>query len=155
MVVREAGIVFRGFTLANASYHKVADEEIDQDLRSSLLSALLSFAQSAFSSKVVEYFEMGKFIIAFIEDEIIPSDSPEPEVLISYAICDKQKRIDTYIHKIVQISLKTVMQEFKTRYDKKNLSEISQFKDFKTNLDTIFGSDTKTIEQKLKGTFFE
>jgi len=154
MVIREAGIVFRGFTLANASYHKVADEEIDQDLRSSLLSALLSFAESAFSTKLVEYFEMGKFIIAFIEDEIIPSDSPEPEILVSYAICDKQKKFDSYVRKIVFPSLKTVTQEFKARYDKKNLSEISQFKDFKTNLDNIFGSDTKTIEQKLKGTFF-
>jgi len=154
MVIREAGIVFRGFTLANASYHKVAGEEIDQDLRSSLLSALLSFAESAFSTKLVEYFEMGKFIIAFIEDEIIPSDSPEPEILVSYAICDKQKKFDSYVRKIVFPSLKTVTQEFKARYDKKNLSEISQFKDFKTNLDNIFGSDTKTIEQKLKGTFF-
>ena len=154
MVIREAGIVFRGFTLANASYHKVADEEIDQDLRSSLLSALLSFAESAFSTKLVEYFEMGKFIIAFIEDEIIPSDSPEPEILVSYAICDKQKKFDSYVRKIVFPSLKTVTQEFKARYDKKNLSEISQFIDFKTNLDKIFGSDTKTIEQKLKGTFF-
>ncbi|HEY0090833.1 MAG TPA: hypothetical protein VGB37_18420 [Candidatus Lokiarchaeia archaeon] len=155
MVIREAGIVFRGFTLANASYHKVADEEIDQDLRSSLLSALLSFAESAFSTKLVEYFEMGKFIIAFIEDDIIPSDSPEPEILVSYAICDKQKKFDSYVRKIVFPSLKTVTQEFKARYDKKNLSEISQFKAFKTNLDTIFGSDTKTIEQKLQGTFFE
>ncbi len=155
MVIREAGIVFRGFTLANASYHKVAGEEIDQDLRSSLLSALLSFAESAFSTKLVEYFEMGKFIIAFIEDEIIPSDSPEPEILVSYAICDKQKKVDSYVRKIVFPSLKTVMQEFKARYDKKNLSEISQFIDFKTNLDKIFGSDTKTIEQKLKGTFFK
>jgi len=155
MVILEAGIVFRGFTLANASYHKVAGEEIDQDLRSGLLSALLSFAESAFSTKLVEYFEMGKFIIAFIEDEIIPSDSPEPEILISYAICDKQKNFDSYVRKIIFPSLKTVTQEFKARYNKKNLSEISQFKDFKTNLDKIFGSDTKTIEQKLKGTFFK
>jgi len=155
MVILEAGIVFRGFTLANASYHKVAGEEIDQDLRSGLLSALLSFAESAFSTKLVEYFEMGKFIIAFIEDEIIPSDSPEPEILISYAICDKQKKFDSHVRKIVFPSLKTVTQEFKARYNKKNLSEISQFKDFKTNLDKIFGSDTKTIEQKLNGTFFK
>jgi len=55
---------------------------------------------------------------------------------------------------MVQPSLKKVINLFKSKYDGKNLSEISQFRDFKRDLDNIFGTDTKTIEQKLKGTLF-
>jgi len=154
MVIREAGILFRGFTLANASYHKTSDDQIDADLRSSLLTALVDFAEGAFSVASVEYFEMKKFIIAFIEDNITPSDSEQPERIISYAILDKGKKVDRIIKKMVQPSLKKVINLFKSKYDGKNLSEISQFRDFKRDLDNIFGTDTKTIEQKLKGTLF-
>jgi hypothetical protein len=50
--------------------------------------------------------------------------------------------------------LSKVAKEFKAQNEGKNLSEISQFKIFKNNLDEIFGSDTKNINQKLKGLFY-
>lgn len=153
MVVREAGLLFRGFTLVKKSYHKTTKGKIDTDLRSGLLTAILNFAQSTFSKEIVEYFEGKKFLIAFIEDKIEAEDSYEPELLISYAILDKEKKIEKYIHKIVRPLLKEVLKEFKLLNTGKNLSEISQFKGFKQNLDTIFGTDTQTIDQKLKGVF--
>lgn len=153
MVIREAGLLFRGFTLVKKSYHKTTKGKIDTDLRSGLLTAILNFAQSTFSKDIVEYFEGKKFLIAFIEDKIEAEDSFEPELLISYAILDKEKKIEKYIHKIVRPLLKEVLKEFKLLNTGKNLSEISQFKDFKQNLDIIFGTDTQTIDQKLKGIF--
>jgi len=153
MVVREAGLLFRGFTLVKKSYHKTSKGKIDTDLRSGLLTAILNFAQSTFSKDIVEYFEGKKFLIAFTEDEINAEDSFEPELIISYAILDKEKRIERYIRKIIQPLLKQVSKEFKTLNSGKNLSEVSQFKVFKQNLDTIFGTDTQTIDQKLKGVF--
>ena len=153
MVVREAGLLFRGFTLVKKSYHKSTIGKIDTDLRSGLLTAILNFAQSTFSKDIVEYFEGKKFLIAFTDDEINASDSYEPEILISYVILDKEKRIEKYIRKIIRPLLKQMSKEFKTLNTGKNLSEISQFKDFKLNLDNIFGSDTKTVDQKLKRLF--
>lgn len=153
MVVREAGLLFRGFTLVKKSYHKSTKGKIDTDLRSGLLTAILNFAQSTFSKDVVEYFEGKKFLIAFTEDEINAEDGYEPELLISYVILDKEKRIEKYIRKIIQPLLKQMSKEFKSLSTGKNLSEISQFKDFKQNLDKIFGSDTKTVDQKLKRLF--
>jgi len=153
MVVREAGLLFRGFTLVKKSYHKTSKGKIDTDLRSGLLTAILNFAQSTFSKDLVEYFEGKKYIIAFIEDEITSEDGFEPELIISYAILDKEKRIEKYVRKIIQPLLKQVSKEFKTLNTRKNLSEVSQFKPFKENLDKIFGSDTQTIDQKLKGVF--
>ncbi len=151
MVVREAGLLFRGFTVVKKSYHKTSLGKIDVDLRSGLLTAFLNFAESAFSQGLVEYFEGKKFTIAFIGDKILSDNSNEPELLISYAILDKEKKIDKYIQKIVQPSLHKILKEFKSLNTGKNLSQVSQFRNFKQNLDKVFGTDTKTIDQKLKG----
>ena len=151
MVVREAGLLFRGFTLVKKSYHKTSMGKIDTDLRSGLLTAILNFAQSTFSKDLVEYFEGKKFLITFLEDQILAEDSFEPELIISYAILDKERKIEKYIRKIIQPLLKKVLKEFKSLHSGKNLSEVSQFKTFKENLDRIFGTDTQTIDQKLRG----
>ena len=153
MVVREAGILFRGFTLVKKSYHKTTKGKIDSDLRSGLLTALLDFAQSAFSKGAIEYFEGKKFHITFAEDKVMANDSLEPEIIISYAILDKEKKVEKYMHKIIQPLLKQVIKEFKSLNAGKNLSEISQFRNFKQNLDNIFGTDTQTVDQKFKGVF--
>jgi hypothetical protein len=152
--VREVGLLFRGFTLVKKSYHKSTLGKIDSDLRSGLLTAILNFAETAFSIDFVEYFEGKKYVIAFIKDSILAEDSVEPELLISYAIMDKEKRVDKYIYKIVQPLLLSVATQFKLLNTGKNLSEITQFKYFKKNLDEIFGSDTQNVDQKLKGLFY-
>jgi len=101
MVIREVGLLFRGFTLVKKSYHKTTLGKIDADLRSGLLTALLNFAETAFSTGAVEYFQGNRFTIAFINVRILSDDSNEPELLVSYAIIDRQKKIDKYIRKIV------------------------------------------------------
>ncbi len=156
MVIREAGLLFRGFSLINASYHKTSEEKVDMDLRSGLLTALINFAENTLSKPgLVEYFEMNKFVIAFIEDKIKSDDSVEPEILISYAILDKEKKIDRHLSKVIIPSLNKVSKKFKSNFEGRNLSEVSQFKDFKKTLDKIFGLDVFTLDEKLKGTFFE
>jgi len=154
MVVREAGLLFRGFTLVKKSYHKTTLGKIDTDLRSGLLTALLNFAVTAFTQNTIEYFEGKKFVIAFTNDEITTEDSVDPEPLVSYAIFDREKKIDKYIQKILKPLLTNVASEFKKKNNRKNLSEVSQFKDFKETLDQIFGSDTQNVDQKLKGIFY-
>jgi len=155
MVVREAGLIFRGFNLVKRSYHKSTKGKIDDDLRSGLLTAIKSFAESAFTKGSVEYFEGKKFLIAFTDAEIMSDDGREPETLISYAIIDKEKRMDKYMNKVILPFLKNVIDEFITINKGKNLSEVSQFRGFKENLDNIFGTDTQTVDQKLKGIFTE
>ena len=151
MVVREAGILFRGFTLIKKSYHKSSKGKIDTDLRSGLLTAILNFAQTAFTNDIVEYFEGKKYLITFSDDSIQAKDGFEPEMIISYVILDKEKKIEKYIHKIIQPLLIKVITQFKSNFEGKNLSEVSQFKNFKDNLDKIFGTDTQTIDQKMRG----
>lgn len=155
MVIREAGLLFRGFTLVNGQYHKSGEAEIDKDLRAGLLTAMLNFAETAFKVDLIEYFEGSKYIVAFTGDSIMAKDSIDPEPLIGYAILDKQKKIDRHIKKIVIPLLKRVIKEFSDEHSGKNLSEISQFRGFKANnLDRIFGSTTKKIDDRLRNTIF-
>jgi hypothetical protein len=151
MVVREAGLLFRGFTLIKRSYHKSTKGKIDTDLRSGLLTAIINFAQTAFSKNAVEYFEGKKFLITFTEEFINAEDGFEPELLMSYAIVDKERKIEKYIKKIIKPLLVKVINEFKFQFEGKNLSEVSQFKTFKQNIDNIFGTDTQTLDQKMRG----
>ena len=154
MVIREVGLLFRGFTLVKKSYHKTTLGKIDADLRSGLLTALLNFAETAFSTGSVEYFQGNRFTIAFMNAKILSDDSRESELLVSYAIIDKKKKVDKYVNKIVNPLLMKVAKEFKSQNEGKNLSEVSQFKIFKKSLDIIFGSSTKKVDQKLDGLFF-
>ncbi len=154
MVIREVGLLFRGFTLVKKSYHKSTLGKIDADLRSGLLTALLNFAETAFSTGSVEYFQGNRFTIVFINAKILSDDSNEPELLVSYAIIDRQKKIDKYIRKIVNPLLSKVVKEFIRQNEGKNLSEVTQFKIFKESLDIIFGSSTKKVDQKLDGLFY-
>lgn len=154
MVIREAGLLFRGFNLVKKSYHKSTLGKIDSDLRSGLLTALLTFAETAFESDSIEYFEGGKLVIAFINDKIRAEDSIDPELLISYVIINKEKKIDKHIKKIVKPMLIKLASEFKNKNEMKNLSEVSQFTGFKKDIDDIFGSEAQNIDQKFQGLLY-
>jgi len=155
MVIRECGILFRGFNLIFVKYHKASDEKIDKDLRSALLTALLNFAENVFTKDdAIEYFEMKKFAISFTDDIIKAEDSPIPEPILVYAILDKEKKLDKYISKVLIPSLKEIMKKFKKDYEGKNLSETSQFEHFRENIDKILGAATKTMDERARGTLF-
>jgi len=153
MVIREAGLMFRGFTVCNGKFHQTGAGEIDADLRSGLLTAMLNFAETAFTSEPIEYFEGKKFVIAFTQDECLADDSRQPEPLIGFAILDKRKKLDKYIKKVLIPLLKKVINKFKTEFEGKNLSEISQFRGFHVEIEKIFGMESKKIDQRLTGLF--
>ena len=69
MVIREAGVLFRGFNLVHVKYHETK-EGIDKDIRSALITAIIDFVESAFSSDIVKYIGGDKYTIAFTDDKI-------------------------------------------------------------------------------------
>ncbi len=154
MVVREAGLLFRGFKLVSKIYYQTGVIQLDEDVRNALLTALIGFAKSAFSTKNLEYFEGNKFAIAFIEDKIQPMDSIELESLMAYAIFDKEKKLESYVAKVLQPLLKEVIFQFKQQYGMENLSNVSKFKNFEENLQKIFGMEAKKLEDRLHGVFY-
>jgi hypothetical protein len=154
MVIREAGIMFRGFNLVSAKYHQTNKKEVDSDLRSSLITALLTFCEGAFTSGEIEYFELKKYAITFNKLQIKPHDSEEPEDLIVYAIIDQESKMEKYINKVMKPIIRNAGLKFIKQYEGSNLSEISQFKPFRKELDNVFGTLTHKMDQKLDGVFF-
>jgi hypothetical protein len=152
--VREAGILFRGYTLVNSKFHKT-ESEIDDDLRSGFLTAIMNFAENAFSSTRIEYLEGNKYAIAFKADKVKSLDSDMKEPLFSYAILDKEEKdMEKHISKNVHPLLEKALEQFLQITKGKNLSEISQFKQFKKKLEHIFEADSKTLDQKLEKLFY-
>ena len=130
-LIREVGILFRGFTVVQCQYHKAALSRVDKDLRSGLLSAIIIFAENAFSTSIMDYLESDKYIIAFTQDKMMAIDSMIPEIILGYCILDKKKKLERKIHTRIQPLLSQALVAFKTRYDGYNVSEVSIFQGFK------------------------
>ncbi|TXT53243.1 MAG: hypothetical protein BAJALOKI2v1_1100005 [Promethearchaeota archaeon] len=153
MVVREAGILFRGYTLVSTKFHQTGSG-IDDDLRSGFLTAIVNFAENAFSSSMVEYLEGNKYTIAFKADKVKSEDSDVPEPLFAFCILDKEKNMERVITKNIHPLLEKTLDRFLPITKGKSLSEISQFKSFRENIKEIFEPDAKTLDQKLERLFY-
>jgi len=153
MVIREAGIMARGYPLVYSSYHETG-AGIDVVLRSGLLSGILNFVESAFEKQIVEYIESKNYIIAFKADKILAEKAVEPEPIISYIIMDKEKKIDKFISKNISPLLKKILKEFILGYTGKNLSYISIFEDFKKVINKNFEIESKSLDEKIKQSLF-
>jgi hypothetical protein len=123
---------------------------MDIDFKSGFLSAIINFTETIFSTSLIEYFEMVKYIIAFTQDTIFAKDSIEPEPVICYVVLDKEKRGERFVSRIIQPLLSQAMMFFKTLYEGKNLVEISQFKDFRRILHGLFKEISLTVDQKYE-----
>jgi len=153
VLIRECGILFRGFTIVNSQYHDFGASIKDKDLRSGLLTAIINFSEVAFSHSL-EYIEGKKKSLIFTQDKILSSDGEDvSEIIISYIIMDKVKHIDKVKERIIP-ELKILLLLFKEKYEKKNLSHVSEFQEFKQEIDNLYGEEGKNIEQRLKGSFF-
>jgi len=148
MVVREIGVIYRGFNLTQAEYHEIEGRKINKDIRSALLSTIKNFAQVAFSAKALEYFQGNKYVIAFLETKIRDKKEKAEESLIGYAILDRQKKIDRRINKEIMPLLSQALSNFKSIYEGRRLSEVTQFEEFRNNLNELFFKESLTLDQK-------
>ena len=146
-LIREVGILFRGFTVVQCQYHKAALSRVDKDLRSGLLSAIIIFAENAFSSSIMDYLESDKYIIAFTQDKMM---AMIPEIILGYCILDKKKKLERKIHTRIQPLLSQALVAFKTRYDGYNVSEVSIFQGFKHYLNELFTLSIDQFSDKIK-----
>ncbi|MBD3212243.1 MAG: hypothetical protein GF311_06505 [Candidatus Lokiarchaeota archaeon] len=148
MLIREVGILFRGYSLVNVKYHETGKND-ETDLRSALFIALINLAETAFSSKKLHYLDGKKYTIAFVEDTIISRDGVEPEPIYAYVIFDKEKKVEKRIRSIIKPLLKKAIERFIEFYSGKFLSKVAQFREFKEELNSIFGTTTKNMDQKF------
>ena len=137
----ELGIVFRGFILVkhlfkNGFHHQ--EEDPCKDLRGPFITAINSFAQNAFNNLSLEYLESSNNLFIFKAHEIKSQDSDDPEPVILYGLTERKKKDpDKLVKKFLEKS-EPVIQLFITRYNNKDLTEISQFEPFREEIKDFF-----------------
>ncbi len=138
----EIGIVFRGFLLVNHKFKKlpvVKDaRSTDVDLRSAFISAITTFAESAFGNTSLEYLEMQNFLFIFKINLIQPSDNNEEEPVILYGLVErKRKNADKFVRKFFEKAT-PIIELFKQKYNHKDFTELDQFKPFSDEMRNFF-----------------
>ena len=121
---------------------------MNKDLRNSLISASLSFAEYAFSSIDVEYIEATNYLVAFSKNFIYNESIQSDESLYSYTILDREKRTDKIIHVEIKPLFDDLNIVFKNNYNGKELSLLNQFSDFKQTIIHFFKTRSITVNQK-------
>ena len=151
MVVREVGILAgSGITLVRKKFHLSGSKDVNKDLRNNLITALLNFAEYAFSSDDVEYFEATNYLVAFSKDKIFNRSTQGQEFLFSYAIIDKEKRTDKLIHREIKPLLDRLVKTFINKYNGEPLSLLNLFYEFKDVITRIFKTRSITVDQRLE-----
>ncbi len=135
----EIGFVFRGFILINHSFKELPGLEkkkVDAHLdpRGSFISAINSFAQTAFENNFLEYLESGNLLFIFKFGEVKSKDSTVNEPIIIYGLVEKTKRNSDKLVKAFLKRAQPILDSFiKTYYDK-DFTEVNQFMPFKQNI---------------------
>ncbi|MFX0069552.1 MAG: hypothetical protein ACFFAO_00465 [Candidatus Hermodarchaeota archaeon] len=137
----ELGIVFRGFILVNHSFMELPmqnDMKEKNDLRGAFISAISSFAETAFNKNSLEYLESNKLIFIFKLAEIKSTDNGNKEPLILYGLLDKKKKNpDKIVKKFLEKS-QIILESFAKKYEGTDFTELDQFANFKENLKNSF-----------------
>ena len=139
--VYDIGIVFRGFILVNKSFKELSvqkDLGSKKDLRGAFISAISSFAESAFKNNNLEYLESGNILFIFKMSNIKSSDNSMKEPIILYGLVEKKKKNPNKIVKKFLTKGQLVLESFTQKYDGCDFTEISQFESFKEDLQNYF-----------------
>ena len=146
MLIREAGIIFQGIPIVFTSYHRASKDNLDLVCSSGLMSGLLSFAECLMSP--IEYFESSKYSIIFKKGKINDHEGKEQEI-VAFLIIDKDDRLEKYLRKSILPLLEKLLKKFTSQFNGCNFTKASQFETFKKTLDKLFGTGTKTFEEKV------
>ncbi|NVM35267.1 MAG: hypothetical protein HWN81_06705 [Candidatus Lokiarchaeota archaeon] len=146
MLIREAGILFHGIPIIFTSYHRASKDNLNLVCSSGLMSGLLSFAECLMEP--VEYFESDKFSIVFKKGNITDLFRMEQEI-VAFIVLNKDPRLDKYLKKTIQPLLSKLLKKFVSHFNGCNLTKVGQFEAFKATINKVFGTGTKTLEEKV------
>lgn len=137
--IYEIGIIFRGFTLIFQEFRKLpVQDATKKDLRGAFISAISSFAESAFNNNSLEYLESGNFLFIFKMDKVISSDSLIDESIIMYGLTEKKKKNpDKFVKKFIQ-KIEPILEHFIVKHNNKDFTDLSLFEAFQNEIKEYF-----------------
>ena len=137
----EIGFVFRGFVLVNQIFKELPVQKegsVNKDLRGAFISAINTFADTAFNKNSIEYLESGNILFIFKIAEIQSEDNRVKEPLILYGLVDKsKKKSDRLVRKFFE-RVDPILQLFIQKYDNADFTEFNQFESFQEVVGEFF-----------------
>ena len=146
--IYDIGIVFRGFIIVNKIFKELpAQKDLDnkKDLRGAFISAISSFAETAFTNNNLEYLESGNILFIFKMSDIKSSDNNMKEPIILYGLVEKKKKNPDKIVKKFLIKGQLILESFTQKYEGCDFTEISKFESFKEDLQDYFIKKQESI----------
>ena len=139
--IYEVGIIFRGFVIVSNEFKEIPTQKetkLQKDLRAAFISAISSFAETAFSNNALEYLESGSILFIFKMSEVKPDDNVKKEPIIMYGLTEKKKKNpDKYVQKFLN-KLNPILESFVHQYSNKDFTELTQFTPFEEELKRYF-----------------
>lgn len=109
-----------------------------KDLRSAFISAISTFAESAFNNNNLEYLESGNILFIFKFSSIKSKDSNSAEPIILYGLIEKKKKNpDKYVQKFLQKTT-PILENFVQKYQNEDFTDITLFQPFKDRVREYF-----------------
>jgi len=142
----EIGFVFRGFVLVNHIFKELPVQKesgVNKDLRGAFISAINTFADTAFNKSSLEYLESGNILFIFKLSEVQSEDNRDKEPIILYGLVDKsKKKSDKLVRKFFE-KVDPVLQLFIQKYNGVDFTQLNQFEYFNETLLDFFIKKTQ------------
>jgi hypothetical protein len=133
--------VFRGFVLVKHILKELPVQKetgINKDLRGAFISAINTFADTAFNKNSIEYLESGNILFIFKIAQIQSEDNRVKEPIILYGLVDKsKKKSDKLVRKFME-KVDPVLQLFIQKYNQADFTELNQFEPFQEVMQEFF-----------------
>ncbi len=125
----------------------------EKDLRGAFVSAISSFAESAFTNTSLEYLESGATLFIFKMASVKSLDSINQEPVILYGLLSKskQKKVDKIVNRFLE-KIGPLLQLFVQRFNGRDFCEVNQFEEFQAEIEKFFNLN-KTSQSINFGNF--
>lgn len=149
MAIYETGIIYSGILLVNkksSDWPRVLGESKQDQLVYSFISAMQLLYNECYAQKLQTIVGENMCMTFCTDDLILPAledkhsrKTSKNDTLMAYAVLENRKNFEQWIRKRIHPKLKRMVSIFKYTYAEKNYCEISQFRGFKTTMESIFG----------------
>jgi len=149
MLIHEIGVIIGGIPIVSRNYQNVEKDSRELICRSAFMSSLLDFTETLLSP--MEYFESDHYNVVFDKNKINVKNFKEID-FFAYFISDKTKHFEKIVKKKIIPLLEKIIYEFKTRYNGKDFTNISNYIDFCDIIDKITG-EFNSVDEKFSSIF--
>ena len=135
----EVGFIFRGFIILSHDFKVLPTKATEKkDLRGAFISAINTFAETAFNNNSLEYLDSGHILFIFKISKIKSRDYRKEEPIIMYGLVDKTKKNpDKVVRKFMEKS-ELIFQKFIHQFYDSDFTNLSTFESFENELKDYF-----------------